>query len=66
MAAYVVVMDNPYFSVTGRDGTFKIDNVPPGSYKVSAWHEKLRTVTNDVTVEAGKVSSIDFSLKKKK
>jgi plastocyanin len=66
MSAFVLVLDNPYFSVTGRDGAFKIENVPPGTYKLSAWHEKLRTVTKDVTVEAGKTTSVDFQLKKRK
>ncbi|GAX62431.1 hypothetical protein SCALIN_C31_0066 [Candidatus Scalindua japonica] len=66
MSAFVLVLNNPYFSVTEKDGVFKIDNVPPGTYKVSAWHEKLRTITKDVTVEAGKAANIDFNLKKKK
>lgn len=66
MSAFIVVLDNPYFSVTGRDGVFKIENVPPGTYKVSAWHERLRTVTKDVAVESGKASNVDFNLKKKK
>ena len=66
MSAFVLVLENPYFSVTEKDGVFKIDNVPPGTYKVSAWHEKLRTVTQDVTVEAGKTSNVDYNLKKKK
>lgn len=66
MSAFVLVLNNPYFSVTEKDGVFKIENVPPGTYKVSAWHEKLRTVTKDVTVEAGKTANADFNLKKKK
>lgn len=66
MSAFVLVLENPYFSVTGRDGSFKIENVPPGTYKLSAWHEKLRTVTKDVTIEAGKTTSMDFQLKKRK
>jgi len=66
MSGFVVVLNNPYFSVTGREGVFKIENVPPGTYKVSAWHEKLRTVTKDVTVESGKTSNADFDLNKKK
>ena len=66
MSGFVVILSNPYFSVTERDGVFKIENVPPGTYKVSAWHEKLRTVTQDVTVESGKASNVDFNLKKKK
>ena len=66
MSAFVLVLENPYFSVTGKDGVFKIENVPPGTYKVNAWHEKLRTVTKDVTVEAGKTANVDYNLKKKK
>ena len=66
MSSFVLILNNPYFSVTGRDGVFKIDNVPPGNYKLSAWHEKLRTVVKDVTVESGKTANVDFSLKKKK
>lgn len=66
MSAFVLILNNPYFSVTGKDGAFKIENVPPGDYKLSAWHEKLRTVTKDLKVEAGKASNIDFSLKKRK
>ena len=66
MSAFVVVLDNPYFSVTARDGVFKIENVPPGNYKLSTWHEKLRTVTKDITVEAGKTISVSFELKKRK
>jgi hypothetical protein len=66
MSSFVLILNNPYFSVTGRDGVFKIDNVPPGNYKLSAWHEKLRTIVKDVTVESGKTANVDFSLKKRK
>ncbi len=64
MSAFIVVLDNPYFSVTGSDGVFKIENVPPGTYKLSAWHEKLMTITKNVTVESGKTASVGFFLKK--
>ena len=66
MLGYVVVLDNPYFSVTEKDGVFKIENIPPGTYKLAAWHEKLQTVVKDVTVEAGKTVNVDFQLKKRK
>jgi len=66
MSAFVVVLDNPYFSVTGKDGAFTIENVPPGTYKLNAWHESLRTVSTEVTVEAGKVATVDFQFKKLK
>ncbi len=66
MSAFVLVLENPYFSLTGRDGVFNIENVPAGTYKLSAWHEKLRTVTKEVIIEAGKTKDVSFVLKKKK
>lgn len=66
MSAFVLVLENPYFFLTGKDGVFKIENVPAGTYKLSAWHERLRTITKDVTIEAGKTTSVDFQMKKRK
>ncbi len=66
MSAFVLVLENPYFSLTGKDGVFKIENVPAGTYKLKAWHEKLKTITKEVTVEVGKTTSMDFQLKKRK
>ena len=66
MAAFVVVLDNPYFGVTAKDGSYTINNVPPGTYKLKTWHEKLRTEEQDVTVEGGKTVEADFLLKKRK
>ena len=39
MNAYVQVFDHPYFSVTSKDGSYKIENVPPGTYEIIAWQE---------------------------
>lgn len=64
MSSFVLVLGNPYFSVTGSDGVFKIENVPPGTYKLNAWHEKLINITKNVTVESGKTTSVGFFLKK--
>ncbi len=66
MSAYVVVVNNPYFGVTAKDGSYKIDNVPPGTYKLKTWHEKLRSVEQEVKVEGGKTIEADFMLKKRK
>ena len=54
MHAFVGVVDHPYFAVTGADGTFKLPNVPPGSYTISVWHEGLEPQTMDITVPASK------------
>jgi plastocyanin len=55
MSAYVQVFDHPYFTVSSSDGSFKIDNVPAGTYEVVAWQEKFKdkTVSHTVTVGDG-------------
>ncbi len=66
MSAFVVVVDNPYFGVTAKDGSFTINNVPPGTYKLKTWHEKLRSEEQEVKVVGGKTVEADFELKKRK
>ncbi|MCB0417521.1 MAG: hypothetical protein H6617_03410 [Bdellovibrionaceae bacterium] len=62
MTAYVGVVDNPYFAVTGDDGSFTLKDVPPGDYTIEAWHEKLKTKTATVKVAgAGDTKTVDFS-----
>ena len=39
MFAYVFVADHPHVAVSGTDGSFVIDNVPPGTYRIKMWHE---------------------------
>jgi plastocyanin len=51
MFAWVSVFDHPYFAISGKDGTFKIANVPPGKYKLQAAHRKAGTVTKEIEVK---------------
>jgi plastocyanin len=53
MFAWVSVFDHPYFAVTGPDGSFKIANVKPGKYKITAAHRKAGTVTQEIEVKDG-------------
>jgi hypothetical protein len=50
MHGRVFVMTHPFFSVSDENGSFKITGLPPGTYTVEAWHEKLGTKTAQVTV----------------
>ena len=61
MNAYIGVVTHPYFAVSDVKGTFQIDRVPPGTYMIEAWQEKLGTVSKSVTVKAGAVTTVDFS-----
>jgi plastocyanin len=61
MAAYISVLDHPFFDVTEKDGKFTIANVPAGSYTIEAWHEKLGTQTAKVTVSGDEAQTSDFT-----
>ena len=62
MTASIMVLDHPYFVVPKADGSFTIDDVPPGSYTVTAWHERIGDSRQPVRVESGRTSDIQFSL----
>ena len=62
MHAYVGVMDNPYFAVTQDGGKFEL-TIPPGTYTIEAWHEKLGTQTQMVTVGAKETKDVAFTFK---
>ena len=64
MLGWVAVMPNPYFGVTDGNGTTKIENVPPGKYKVEVWHETLGKQTKEVEVKAGQTTKVAFEMKK--
>lgn len=64
MHAYIAVVKGPH-DVTGESGAFKLDNIPPGTYTVSAWQETYGTQTGKVTVVAGKSATVDFTFKAK-
>jgi hypothetical protein len=61
MFAYVGVVDHPYYAVTGKDGSFKIANVPPGTYTIEAFHRKAGKATQKVTV-GNESQKADFTL----
>jgi hypothetical protein len=65
MTAYVIYSDHPYFAVSGADGKFEIKDVPPGTYTVETWHEKLGTSSAEVKVEDGKTADPKFVLANK-
>jgi plastocyanin len=63
MHSYIAVINNPYFAVTGEDGNFVIKDLPPGTYTLEAWHEKLGTRMQKITVAAGEAKTVEFVFK---
>lgn len=79
MSAWMIVHDSPYYAVTDERGAFRIDAIPPGTYKVTMWHEGFRpkgldkdgrpifdeprTITKDITIAPRATATVDFELK---
>jgi len=59
MAAKILVLDNPYFAVTGPDGSFTIAGVPPGTYPYVAWQARGEPVRGTVVVPQGAAVRVD-------
>jgi hypothetical protein len=79
MFGWIVLHDSPYFAITDERGAFRIDGIPPGTYKVTMWHEGFRakgvdkdgrplydeprTVRKEVTIAPKATASVDFDLR---
>ena len=63
MKSFMAVLPHPYHSVSQMNGTFSIGNLPPGTYTLTAWHEKYGTQEQQVTVGAKESKAITFTFK---
>ena len=54
-------VQNPYYSQTKIDGNFKIENIPPGEYKLTAWHYLMKRQTKKIKITAGETINLDFA-----
>lgn len=64
MHGFVFVAKTPYFAKVAEDGSFKIDNVPPGKYTIKVWHGTLKGAKAKVEVAAGGTATVNFNIKK--
>jgi plastocyanin len=63
MVAYVLIMANRLYAQPGQDGSFVIENVPPGRHRLHVWHERIPTdVIKDVTASAAGGSDLQIAL----
>jgi plastocyanin len=63
MRGYIAVFKHPYFAVSDKNGTFDLKDLPPGNYTITAWQEKLGTLSQKITVAAGETKTLDFAFK---
>ena len=63
MQSWIYAADSPYWAVTREDGTFVIEDVPPGEYSITAWHPSLGMRQHRVTLSAGRAAELvmDFT-----
>jgi uncharacterized protein (DUF2141 family) len=64
MLAWIYVADNPYYSITGKDGSFTIGNVPPGDYTMVVWQEYTGSMEIPVTVKPKEMKNVPVEIKK--
>ncbi len=62
--AYIKVLKNPYYAISAPDGSYSIDDIPPGEYKVVVWHSELGEMKKKIKIEAGKSVDLNHQFKK--
>jgi Carboxypeptidase regulatory-like domain len=60
MQSWAWVVDNPYFERTRKGGEFTIENLPPGTYKVTAWHPHMKPIEKLVTILPDGTATLNF------
>ena len=62
MAATIVVFDHPFYAVPSADGSFLLDHIPSGRYRLGAWHERIGESISPIEVKAGAAAKATFIL----
>ena len=64
MKAWIYVADSPYYALTGKDGRFTINDLPPGSYTLAVWHDYTGLSETPVTIAPGATVPVNLTLRK--
>jgi hypothetical protein len=62
MTALILVLDHPWFTIPGDDGTFTLPSVPAGEITAVAWHERIGERREKIRVTPGQTTRISFTL----
>jgi plastocyanin len=63
MVGHILVVPNQHFAAAGKDGFFRIPNVPVGKHKLVAWAPNSKPVTSEIEVTEGEAASVELELK---
>jgi plastocyanin len=64
MHAYFAVVKTSHYAVTGDNGAFSLNNLPPGKYTITAWHETLGSQTQEITITGNETVPVNFAFKR--
>jgi len=59
MKSNILVLDNPFFTTVGPGQKFKLEGIPPGTYKLVAWHDYWAPVEEEVTIQKGTATMVN-------
>lgn len=62
MEADARIIWNPYYAITAQEGSFQIDQIPAGTYRITAWHPYVGEVSKEITIGAGQKAKLEFEL----
>lgn len=60
MAAYILVLDNNFFTQPNKQGNYSIDHIPSGTYTLKVWHERLTSQEQNITISPNSTTTINF------
>ena len=60
MESWIYLAQSPYYAVTGENGEYRIEDIPPGRYRVTVWHPNLRALRESVQLSPGKSIEQEF------
>jgi hypothetical protein len=60
MSAYIVVLENEYFTKPDKQGNYSIDRIPSGTYTLKIWHERLSSTERTITISPNSTTTINF------
>ncbi len=59
---WLLVLDHPYYAQTGANGSFSLEGIPAGNYRIRAWHPSFGIADGSVTVTAGSASTVTLTV----